>query len=248
MSILDDPNAMAALAALDKPESVDVGMLDADPLLAARLRHILQRGAVGISVDADELLGLELSADEISDLSQAWIDGASAFEATGRRHGLRLQLESDEPTDPQLIAVLKDARDVDTITLVDRNLSGPDRWGWPLDVKSLGASAAAGIQNYYHQQLLRREPGESSDLLIIDALEEVLSSPPRSVSAGFVLAFADDESLLTAETVRRLNESIGFRAAAIIMRPNNPDNFIHIFLDNLSHNSPVCGELLLKLL
>jgi len=243
MSVLDYPDAVAAFGTIKMLEGLDASSLSSDPLLAKRIIRAVGRGAVDVAIDLDELAHSDFSSSQIDELGRAWAQGALDFEAVQPNRMLRLQISpSDTETDHRVAAELRKASFVKSIIFVDRNLNGPDRWGWPLEVRAIGSESKKAVENYHHQGLVKFDasdtPGVETDLLIIDSLEDFLASPIAGLSTGFVLVMTNNRDALKVETVRRLNATLGFRATAIVEEQINPQSVIQNFLDELSHNNP----------
>jgi hypothetical protein len=243
MLILDNPDAVAAFGTIKMLEGLDASSLSSDPLWANRIIRAVGRGAVDVAINLDELSRPDFSSSQIETLGEAWKQGARDFMAALPNGKLRLQVRpSDAETDDRIAAELRKASHVNSIIFVDRNLNGPDRWGWPLEVRAIGSESKKAVEEYHHQGLVKFDATDASDvstdLLIIDSLEDFLASPLPGLSTGFLLVMTNNKGNLKVETVRQLNRIIGFRAAAIVEEQVNPQSVIHDFLDELSHNHP----------
>jgi hypothetical protein len=243
MSILDRPDAVAAFGIISNLEGLDASSLPSDPLWSERIRHAMSRGEVTVSIDMDELVNAEFSSNQIDELAEAWTRGVSDFEKAQSNRGLRLQIYPADPgTDHLVVAALREAHYVDSIIFIDKGLSGPDRWGWPLKVRSMGSDVGDALESYDHPRLIRYDKyvtqGEESDLLVVESLEYLVSAPRQGLSAGFLLVLAESNDAIQVKNVRRLNEIVGFRAAAIVAKNGDLQSQIHRFIDELSHNNP----------
>lgn len=243
MSILDDPDAVAALGTWRALEDAPDADLSADPDWAQDIRGAVARGTVGLSVDLSALRDTNLEAQEITALRQVWQSAAADFELGQPNHRLRLQvIPGDSTQAPTIANLLAKADGVDSVTIADRSLAGPARWDLPLNIGAVGAGARIAVDAYPHPQLIEFDFTDVArrefDLLILESLDDVAAIQNQHFAAGFLLVLTDTPASISVETVRRLNEVIGFRAAAIIPKQDNLQDLIRIFLDNLSHNQP----------
>lgn len=245
MSILDDPDAVAALGAWRALEDTPDADLSAAPNWAQGIGFAVARGSVGLSVDLVALRGTDLHAQEIADLRQVWQSAVADFELGQPNHRYRLRLQvvpGDSTQAPAIANLLAKADGVDSVTIVDRTLAGPARWDQPLNIGAVGAEVRAAVEAYTHPQLIELDFADVErrefDLLILESLDEVAAIRDQHLAAGFLLVLTDAAESISVETVRRLNEVIGFRAAAIISKQDNLQSLIQLFLDNLSHNQP----------
>ena len=243
MLLLDSPDAVAAYGVLNKLEGLEFGSFVQDAVWQNRVRYAVSRGAVDVVVDLAHLGATDVPAAQVSALEKAWRQGVADFTASDLHRGIRLQVAPvDAGTDYHLALQLRKAQGVDSIVFVDKGLAGPDRWGWPLTVRSVGGEIEAAINGYFHQPLLRYSPaidqGEACDLLIVESLAALTSLAGRGISAGFLLALTDSSSDIRLDTVRLLNEVVGFRAAAIVAPTGGVQTLVHLFIDELSHNNP----------
>ena len=100
----------------------------------------------------------------------------------------------------------------------------------------------AAVEAYPHPQLIEFDFADVErrefDLLILESLDDVPAIQDLHLAAGFLLVMTDAPEDISVDTVRRLNEVISFRAAAIISKQDNLQDLMQFFLDNLAHNQP----------
>ena len=106
MSILDDPDAVAALGAWRALKDAPDADLSAYSDWAHDIRRAVARGSVGLSIDLAALRGTDLDAEEIADLRQVWQSAAADFELGQPNYRLRLHVVTENSAQAPAIANL----------------------------------------------------------------------------------------------------------------------------------------------
>lgn len=242
MSLLENAHAVAALGTLCKIDSRSPAELRLAPNREQDVQNAVAHGSVDLNLDLAALAALALSEEGIEDLQRVWQSAAAAYERDHPYQKLSLRVETDAPEQaPEIVKIVNKAATVGSVTLVDRTLVGPSRWDLPLNIGAFGAEAQSAIASYWHVQLIEFDFTDTArqgfDLLIFESLADVEGVRDTRLTAGFIVVQVATLADLSVATVRRLNEVIGFRAAALVTRQESFTDFIQIFLDNLAHNN-----------
>lgn len=243
MPISTDPTVIAALGVYRYLEGAAYPDSVADPHWVHRIRRAVSRGIVSVSVDQALLSDTQLSDTLADALRIAWEQGAAEFHNSPWNPKLRVFVEtSDLELENTVTTLIRGANGVDSVALTDRTLEGSIFWDWPLKVSTVGDDVTNAVKSYGHQQLiavdLNSSRGERYDLLIVESTDDVGLTKAHRAGVGFLLLFVNSSDTLEAGTLRRLNQTIRFRAGAIVRRPDNIEAFVHAFLDELAHDYP----------
>ncbi|MCB2218189.1 MAG: hypothetical protein KQH59_19200 [Desulfobulbaceae bacterium] len=242
MSLLANANAVAALGTLCKIDNTSPAEMRLAPNREQDVRQAEAHGSVDLNLDLTALAELAISEEGIEDLQRVWESAAVEYERNHPYQKLRLRVETGTLEQaPEIVKIIRKADNAGAVTIVARDLVGPLRWDLPLNIGAYGAEARSAIESYWHAQLIEFDFIDTArhnfDLLIFESLAEVERVRDKRLTAGFLVVQVETPDDLSVATVRRLNEAIGFRAAALIQRPDSFTTCIQIFLDNLAHNN-----------
>jgi hypothetical protein len=243
MPVSDDPTVIAALGVYRHLEGAAFPDPVADPHWAHRIRRAVSRGTVLVSVGQALLSDTQLPDALADELRIAWDQGVAEFHDSPWNPGLRVFIETPgRAIEHTVTTLIRGATGVDSVVLTDRTLEGPIRWDWPLKVSVVGDDVTNAVKSYRYQQLIAvdtdSKPSNRYDLLILESTDHPHLTEAYRAGVGFLLLFVNSSDVLRADTLRQLNETIRFRAGAVVRWPDDIDAFVDCFLDGLAHDYP----------
>ena len=249
MTLIDRPDALAAMGVLQHLEARDIAVDEIGKLLeggdlVARLKEKLDIGTARLRLDPDRVENTELDQEVTEALEEMWRQVEGTIKAPGNR-GLRLELGGAAPERlAELVRKLEHATGADSLVVVRPSKRGRRSWRWPLRIGLLvdleSELLRHGLQAYGHQNLIElvdmENWGDRCDLMMLPNRDRIEVATDREFSAGFVVVFVDGSMDSRAELAARVAELIDTAAVAIVPQPDTLEAFLQEFLDELSHN------------